>query len=140
MANPANSTAYMLNGRLTVNVTEAKTLAATDCGYVQNVIYANGQILAPATATQGFWIVRNGGVPKTSGPVGSGDNGNLIEVDFNASDTAQGLNVSGTASDGKKLSNTALTAQIGDELSFINTGNTDGPIIVSVKGIWAREA
>jgi len=141
MANPANSTAYRLpDGRLAVNVTEAKTLAATDCGYVQNVIYASGVVTVPATATQGRWVVRNGGVPATGGAAGTGSDGNLIEVDCNGSDTMQGLNVSGTASDGKKLSNTAATAKVGDEIVITNTGNTDGPIIGDVKGIWAREA
>lgn len=142
MANPANSTAYRLpDGRLAVDVTEAKTLAVTDCGYVQNVIYASGQIIVPATATQGIWTIRNGGLPISStAPAGAVIDGNLIEVDCNAADTMQGLNVGSTASDGKKLSNTAATAKLGDELTILNTGNTDGPLIVATRGVWAREA
>jgi hypothetical protein len=141
VANPANSTAYRLpDGRLAVNVTEAKTLAATDCGYVQNVI-GDVVVTVPATATQGRWVVRNGGKTITTGaPAGAIMDGALVEVDCNASDTMQGLNVSGTASDGKKLSNTAATSRYGDEIVIMNTGNTDGPIIGDVRGIWAREA
>jgi hypothetical protein len=141
MANPAFSTAYRLpDGRLAVNVTEAKTLAAEDSGIVQNVIYANGVVTLPATATVGCWTIRNGGVPVTSGPVGSGDNGNLVEVDPNTSDTVAGLNVEGTEADGKKLQNTAATAEVGDEVTILNTGATNGGVVVSTKGTWARES
>jgi hypothetical protein len=142
MANPANTTAYRLpDGRLAVNVTEAKTLASEDGGYVQNVIYADGVVTVPATATQGNWTIRNGGVPKSGAPAGTGSDGNKIEVDCDASDTFQGLNVTGAASNGKKLINTAATARVGDEVTIVNTGATDGPIIQggSVIGIWARE-
>jgi hypothetical protein len=141
MANPANTTAYVGNdGRLWVNVTEAKTLIAEDSGYVQNVIYANGVVTLPATATQGIWTIRNGGVPKTSAPAGTGDSGNLISVDPDNADTISGLNVTGTASDGKKLNNTAATAQVGDELCVQSTAATNGPFVVYAKGLWAREA
>lgn len=141
MANPANSTAYRgHDGRLWVDVTEAKTLAATDNGYVQNVIYADAVVTVPATATQGVWTIRNGGVPETNGPAGTGDHGNKIEVDCDNADTFQGLNVSGTSADGKKLVNTAATALVGDEVTIINTGNTNGPLVTGVKGVWAREA
>lgn len=141
MANPAFSTAYRgPDGRLWVNVTEAKTLAAADSGIVQNVIYANGVITLPATATVGCWTIRNGGVPVTSGPAGSGSNENLISVDPNASDTVAGLNVSGTSADGKMLQNTAATARVGDEITILNTGATDGGIVLETKGTWAREA
>src|SRR4051812_25427920 len=107
MANPANSTAYRLpDGRMAVNVTEAKTLTIADSGYVQNVIYANGVVTLPVTATAGSWTIRNGGVPVTSGPAGTGKNGNLISVSPAAADKIQG-GVDGTATDDKDLQNTA---------------------------------
>lgn len=140
MANPANSTAYRLpDGRMAVNVTEAKTLTIDDSGYVQNVIYANGVVTLPATATEGIWTIRNGGVPKTSAPAGTGDNGNKISVSPNASDKIQG-GVTGTPTDDKDLINTAATARVGDEVTIQNTGQTDGPIVAKISGIWAREA
>lgn len=139
MANPANTTAYRLpDGRMAVNVTEAKTLAVADQGYVQNVIYANGVVTLPATATEGIWTIRNGGVPE-GGTAGSGDDGNLISVSPNASDNIEG-GVSGTATDDKDLQNTAATARVGDEVTIINNGRTAGPSVLSIKGVWAREA
>lgn len=143
MANPANSTAYVGNdGRLWVNVTEAKTLTAADSGYVQNVIYANGVVTGPAAATNGYFIIRNGGVPVTSGPSGTGDDGNLISFDPASADTVIGFNVAdGTSADGKMIQNTAATARVGDEIAVrYEAGSANGPVIESIKGIWAREA
>ncbi len=138
MSNPANSTAYRLpDGRIAVNVTEAKTLTLADSGYVQNVIYANGAVTLPATAVIGSFTVRNGGVPKTNAPAGTGDNGNLITVTPNASDKVTG-GVDGTATDGKPFENTAATARVGDEITIVNTGATDGGFATGVKGIWVR--
>lgn len=140
MANPANSTAYRLpDGRMAVNVTEAKTLTVADQGYVQNVIYANGVITPPATATEGVWTIRNGGVPKTGAPVGTGDNGNKISISPNASDSIAG-GVDGSETDDKDLINTAATARVGDEITILNNARTAGPQIISIKGVWAREA
>ena len=142
MANPANTTAYEgPDGRLWVNVTEAKTLAAADSGYVQNVIYANAVITGPAAATTGSFTIRNGGVPVSGGPTGSGANGNLIEFDPASADTVIGFNVAdGTTADGKKISNTAATAQVGDEITVLYTANANGPLLTDMKGVWAREA
>lgn len=138
MANPANSTAYRLpDGRMAVNVTEAKTLALADAGYVQNVIYTNGAITLPATAVVGSFTIRNGGVPKTGAPVGTGDDGNKISVTPNGSDKVSG-GVDGTATDGKPFENTAATARVGDEITIVNTGATDGGFVSSIKGIWVR--
>lgn len=138
MANPANSTAYKLpDGRVAVNVTEAKTLALTDCGYVQNVIYADGAVTLPATAVAGSFTIRNGGVPKSGAPVGTGDDGNKISVIPNASDKIEG-GVSGTATDGKPFENTAATAKVGDEITILNTGATDGGVVSAIKGTWVR--
>lgn len=142
MANPANSTAYVgPDGRLWVNVTEAKTLAAADSGYVQNVIYANGVVTGPAAATTGFFTIRNGGVPVTSGPTGTGSNGNLIAFDPASGDTLIGFNVAdGTSADGKQIQNTAATAKVGDEVSVAYTANANGPCVTEIKGVWVKEA
>lgn len=144
MANPANTTAYVGNdGRLWVDVTEAKTLTAADSGYVQNVIYANGVVTGPAAATNGYFIIRNGGLAITSGgPDGAVEDGNLISFDPASADTIVGFNVAdGTSADGKQLNNTAATAKVGDEIAVrYEAGSTNGPVVESIKGIWAREA
>ena len=138
MANPANSTAYRLpDGRMAVNVTEAKTLTLADSGYVQNVIYANGAVTLPATAVLGVYTIRNGGVPQVTGMAGSGDDGNLITVTPNASDKIAG-GVDGTYTDGKPFENTAATAKVGDEIVINNNGGTDGGVVQSLRGIWVR--
>lgn len=138
MANPANSTAYVgQDGRVWVDVTEAKTLALADSGYVQNVIYANGAVVLPATAVLGVFTVRNGGVPVTSGPDGSGSDGNFIKLTPNASDKVAG-GVDGTYTDGKPFENTAATARIGDEIVVNNNGGTNGGVVQSLKGTWVR--
>jgi len=138
MANPANSTAYRLpDGRMAVNVTEAKTLALADSGYVQNVIYANGEVTLPATAVLGVFTVRNGGVPKSGSTAGSGADGNKISVFPNASDKIAG-GVDGTYTDGKPFENTAATARVGDEIVINNNGGTDGGVVQSLRGIWVR--
>lgn len=141
MSNPANSTAYVGNdGRLWVDVTEAKTLAAADSGYVQNVIYANGVVTGPAAATTGFFTIRNGGVPQGS-TAGSGDDGNLIAFDPASADTLIGFNVAdGTTADGKQIQNTAATARVGDEVSILYSGNANGPLVTSIKGVWVKES
>lgn len=139
MANMANSAAYRLpDGRMAVDVTEAKTLALADSGFVQNVIYANGAVTLPATAVVGTFTIRNGGVPVTSGPAGTGDDGNLISVTPNASDKVSG-GPDGTPTDGKPFKNTAATARVGDEITITNTGATDGGFVAGYKGIWVRD-
>lgn len=140
MANPAYSTRYTLpDGRLAVNVTEAKTLAAEDSGIVQNVTATGVTITLPATATVGAWTIRDGGVAVDNGPVGAVTEPALPKVDPNTSDTVAGLNVEGTEADGKYLTNTA--GNIGDEISIANTGATNGGVVLpGTKGDWAREA
>lgn len=139
MANPANSTAYRLpDGRMAVNVTEAKTLTVADTGYVQNVIYASGVVTLPSTAAGLYFTVRNGGVPQVSTLAGSGDDGNGISISPAALDLIEG-GVSGTATDNKDLINTAATARVGDEVSLMG-GDADGWNVTQIKGVWAREA
>lgn len=144
MANPAFSTRYRLSdGRYAVNVTEAKTLTAADSGIVQNVTAASVTVTLPATATQGVWTVRDGGVKTTGGPAGAIVSPAYPKVDPNTSDTVAGFNVSGTASDGKYLYTTTTgtgAGQPGDEITIANTGATDGGLVVASKGDWLREA
>lgn len=139
MANPAFSTRYKLpDGRYAVDVTEAKTLAAEDSGIVQNVTVANTVVTLPATATQGVWTVRDGGVPATNGPDGAIVSASTPRIDPNASDSVAGFNVEGAEANGKYLTNT--DGEPGDEITIINTAATDGGLVLSAKGDWAREA
>ena len=139
MANPAFSTRYRLpDGRYAVNVTEAKTLAAEDSGIVQNVTVANTVVTLPATATEGIWTIRDGGVAATSGPTGAIVSASTPRVDPNGSDTISGFNVTGTAADGKYLTNTG--GRPGDEITIQNTAATNGGFVLSARGDWAREA
>lgn len=141
MANMANSAAYRgKDGRLTVDVDSNKTLTIADSGYVQRVIADNVVVTLPATATQGSWIIVSGGVPKTSGPTGTGDDGSQkISVSPNASDRIQG-GVDGTATDDKDIILTKATQRVGDYVVVQNTGETNGPLVTEISGIWTREA
>lgn len=139
MANPAFSTRYKLpDGRYAVDVTEAKTLVAEDSGLVQNVTVANIVVTLPATATEGIWTIRDGGVKATNGPTGAIVSAATPRVDPNASDTISGFNVTGTAADGKYMTNTG--GNQGDEITIQNTGATNGGFVLSSKGDWLREA
>ena len=139
MANPAFSTRYRLpDGRYAVNVTEAKTLAAEDSGIVQNVTVANTVVTLPATATEGTWVIRDGGVAGTNAPTGAIVSAATPRVDPNASDTISGFNVTGTAADGKYLTNTG--GRPGDEITVQNTGATNGGFVLRAVGDWLREA
>lgn len=143
MANPAFSTRYKLpDGRVAVDVTEAKTLTAADSGIVQNVTVANTVVTLPATATVGTFIIRDGGVKATNGPTGAIVSAATPRVDPDPADTVAGFNVSGTSADGKYLTNTGgvTTAQYGDEIVIQNNGATNGGIVVKAIGDWAREA
>lgn len=135
MANPANTTAYKLgDGRMAVDVTEAKTLTVDDSGYVQNVI-GNVTVTLPATATLGTWTVRNKGKEiSADGPAGALTDGNTVAVSPNSADKIQG-GVAGTATDNKDL----LTTQQGAEVTVTN-GQTDGAVVTAIKGTWTREA
>lgn len=141
MANPANSTAYQgPDGRLWVDVTEAKTLTIADSGYVQNVIYDNAVITLPATAVIGVFIIRNGGVPLIAGNGASGSDGTVkLSVSPVAADRIQG-GVDGTATDDKDIINTKATSNVGDEVTILSGGETNGPVVTRISGIWAREA
>lgn len=139
MANPAFSTRYRLpDGRYAVDVTEAKTLAAEDSGLVQNARVANVVFTLPATATQGVWTIRDGGVQVSGAPTGTISSPATPRVDPNAADSVAGFNVEGTEANGKYLTNTG--GREGDEITIANTGATDGGLVVAAKGDWARES
>lgn len=139
MANPAFSTRYRLpDGRLAVDVTENKTLAAEDSGLVQNVTVASVVLTLPAAATVGTWTVRDGGVKGTSAAYGAKATPAIPTVDPNGSDTVAGLNVEGTEADGKYLKNTG--GRIGDEVTITNGPTNGGYISNAVIGDWLREA
>lgn len=139
MANPAFSTRYRLpDGRIAVDVTEAKTLTAADSGVVQNVTVANTVVTLPATATVGIWTVRDGGVKGTGAATGAIASAATPRVDPDAADTVSGFNVTGTAADGKYLTNTS--GRYGDEITVQNTGATNGGFVLASKGDWLREA
>lgn len=141
MANMANTAAYRgVDGRMWVDVDTNKTLTIDDSGFVQNCIADNLVVTLPATATHGTWIVRNGGVKASGTPTGSAADGSAkISVSPNAADRIQG-GVGGTATDDKDLINTKATSRVGDEVVIENRAETNGPIVVSIKGVWAREA
>jgi hypothetical protein len=138
MANP--TTLYKLpDGRRAVNVTEAKTLAITDQGIVQNVIADNVAVTLPATVVGYTFTVRNGGVPPTSGPAGAGSNKSAkVFLSPNSVDLIAGGEIA-TAADDKDYINTKATANVGDEVSVLGNGTT-GWNVSRQKGIWAREA
>lgn len=124
--------------RLSANVTADVTLDLTDCGVVQNVIADGKVITLPATTAGACFTIRNGGVPVTSGAVGTGSNESvLITISPNASDKIQGGDF--TAADDKDILNTKATSQVGDEVTLIGDG-TDGWIIASMVGTWARQS
>jgi hypothetical protein len=136
----ANSTTlYRLrDGRVAVDVTEAKTLAVADQGVVQNVITDAILVTLPATVVGYNYTIRNGGVPAGTGLAGSGSSGTvLVAVSPNSADLIAGMGV--TAADDKDFLNTKATSKVGDELSITGNGTT-GWGVSSVKGIWAKEA
>lgn len=140
MANPATSTAYKLpDGRLAVNVTESKTLDADQVGFVQNIIADALTITLPSVGPGLNYVIRNGGVAKTSAPSGTGDDGSaIVTISPAAADKIQG-GVTGTATANKDLINTKATARVGDE-AFIVGGATTAWSVARLVGTWAREA
>lgn len=141
MANPAFTTRYKgRDGRLWIDVTENKTLAAEDSGLVQNVTAASVVVTLPATATIGSFTVRDGGVKVSSGPTGAIVSAARPTVDPNDSDTIAGLNVEGTEADGKYLRVASATAAEGDEITITNGPTNGGYINGAVYGDWEREA
>lgn len=140
MANMANTAAYTLpDGRLAVDVSAAKTLAAVDCGYVQNVIADGVTITLPATAAGLSYTVVNGGAPITSGGPAGARTGKSVLVTIAPASVDQIAGNNFTATDNKAALNTKATSKIGDELGLVGDGGA-GWVINRVKGIWARAA
>lgn len=137
MANP--TTLFTLNdGRLAVNVTEAKTLAIGDQGIVQNVITDGVILTLPATVVGYHYTVRNGGDNPTGTPAGAvADGSALVSILPNAGDLIAGMQL--TASDADSLNNTKATSKVGDEVSLVGNGTT-GWNITSMRGTWAQIA
>lgn len=122
-----------------VDVSANKTLALTDAGIVQNIVADAITITLPATSAGATFIIRNGGVKATNGPAGSVSNETvLVTVSPAAADKIQG-GVAGTATDDKDLLNTKATSRVGDYVQIVGDG-TDGWIVQSIAGTWARQA
>lgn len=123
---------------MAVNVTENKTLDADQVGFVQNIVADGLTITLPSVGPGLNYTIRNGGVPKVGGPVGTGDDGSMaINLSPAAADKIQG-GVSGTATANKDLINTKVTARVGDEVSIVG-GATTAWSVLGIKGVWARE-
>jgi hypothetical protein len=141
MANQANTAAYKLpDGRYAVNVDSAKTLAAADTGYVQNVIADNVVVTLPSVGPGLNFTVRNGGVKiNASGPAGAtASKSAKVSLDPAAADKIEG-GVGGTAVANKDLINTKATSRVGDEVAVVGGATTTWQVLYR-KGIWAREA
>lgn len=145
----ANATVpYVGNdGRLTIDVTENKTLAATEFGWVQNIIADGLTLTLPASATvlSGSTIVmRNGGVPVTSGPAGTGSNGSVGFVVTPAS--GDGVTGNGfTAAINKGVTYVKAQGNVGDEMKLSCGGANTAKAwnVETVKGklaAWTRTA
>jgi len=138
MANQTAITKYLSTGEPTLRIDTSKTLAITDCGVVQDIIADGITITLPATVVGYYYIIRNAGVPKTSGPAGSGDDGSIaVTIAPNASDLVAGG--TWTAADNKSIVNTKATAKVGDELRIVADG-VNGWMVVKQVGIWAKTA
>jgi hypothetical protein len=141
MANMANTAAYRLaDGSLTVDVDTAKTLTLADSGFLQNVIADAVVVSIPATATQGSWKIRAGGVKPSGTPTGAVSDGTMnLSISPVAADQIQG-GVTGTAVDNKDIILTKTTMKVGDYATIVNTAETNGPLVYAISGIWTREA
>ena len=123
MANDTTVTQGLGNGTNYENIDTSKTLAVGDNGVIQNVIADGITITLPATGAAGLYhfTIRNGGVPKTGGPAGTGDDASaLITVAPNASDKISGLAY--TAADNKAALDTKATAKVGDFITLVSDG------------------
>lgn len=145
----ANATVpYVANdGRLTIDVSATKTLAATEFGWVQNIITDGLTLTLPASATvlAGSTIVlRNGGVAPTGAAVGTGSNGQIGFIVTPAS--GDGVTGNGfTAATDKGITYVKASGNVGDE-ALISCGGANTAKawnVASVKGklaAWTRTA
>lgn len=136
----ANSTTpYRLpDGRMAVDVSESKTLAIKDQGYVQNVITDGINVTLPATVVGYTYTIRNGGDAPTGAPVGAGSNKSMeVSIVPANADLIAGIEL--TASDDDILRNTQTTSRVGDEVTIVGNGTT-GWNVLRIKGVWAQIA
>ncbi|HBG25672.1 MAG: hypothetical protein A2Y10_02480 [Planctomycetes bacterium GWF2_41_51] len=103
--------------------------AVTETGVCYDCTADNTVITLPATAVGLEFTIMNM----------AADGGALVEVDFQAADKNLGGLGIAAGGDGKKLSNTKLTAKKGDFITFTADG-TDGYRIKAIRGTWAQEA
>lgn len=136
---------YLPDGRLYVNVTAPKTLAATDVGVVQNVI-GGGTITLPSTAAGLDYTVRNGGSAiNASGPVGAVQNATAtVTVAPAAADAIAGNNftaVVNKAAINTAAAGTATASKVGDEIEVVGTGTAGVTAwqISHILGLWTRQ-
>lgn len=141
MANPV--TPYVgQDGRLWINVTENKTLAATEFGWVQNVITDGLTLTGPASATVlagSELIIRNGGAVQTSSTTGSGDDGSIGWIFTPAS--GDGVTGNGfTAAVNKGVTYVKAGGKVGDEIVLACGGANTAKAwnVASVKGALAN--
>lgn len=146
MANPVTPYAGP-DGRLWINVSENKTLAATEFGWVQNVITDGLTLTAPASATVlagSELTIRNGGVKKTNSTAGSGDDGSVGFVLTPAS--GDGVTGNGfTAAINKGVTYVKSGGKVGDEITLACGGANTAKAwnFSKVKGAlanWTRTA
>lgn len=135
------------DGRLWIDVSATKTLTAAEMGWVQNIVVDGLTLTAPASATVlagATLTLRNGGVPSTSGPVGSGTNGSVGFVLTPAS--GDGVTGNGfTAAVDKGVTYVKAQGRVGDEILLSSGGANTAKAwnVVSVKGklaAWTRTA
>lgn len=113
-------------GQKVTTVADDATLAATDCGSIQNVTVDAKTVTLPATAVGLVFTIRNGGA----------DGAVLVTVSPNANDKIQGIGFS--AADNKDALNTKATAKQGDFITLLGDG-VDGWFVVDCVGTWVRE-
>ena len=146
MANP--TVPYVgQDGRLWINISENKTLAATEFGWVQHIITDGLTLTAPASATVlagAELTIRNGGVPKTNSTAGSGDDGSIGFVLTPAS--GDGVTGNGfTAAINKGVTYVKSGGKVGDEITLASGAANTAKAwnVANVKGAlanWTRTA
>lgn len=135
------------DGRLWIDISATKTLLATEFGWVQNVITDGLTLTLPASATvlAGSTItLRNGGVPVSGGPTGTGSNGTVGFIVTPAS--GDGVTGNGfTAATDKGVTYVKASGNVGDEITLSCGGANTAKAwdVASVKGAlaaWTRTA
>jgi len=114
-----------------LRITKAASANAgvTETGVCYDCTADNVIITLPATAVGLEFTIMNT----------ASDGAALVEVDFQAADKNLGGLGIAAGGDGKKFSNTKLTAKKGDFITFAADG-TDGYYIKAIRGTWAQEA